>query len=234
MLFRLNPPLRRKWIKQKNNFFSHIDNVSSERGRWNEWVNIVSSFNFLRLKTIKANDEKEERSQILEISSSWIQIRQRECVIFRMPERVGDLRRFFIRQAPNLLVQIMQIDIKTEIEFLLLRNRSVIADIISSSAYERGEDLLCSHTLLIVTEKLFVCFFFFSHRSKDQHRDSSPRGDHENSRQVWFLRDNLADRSLRQWNGSLQGLYESGIRIENYPHRRSKRERIFSLIISGF
>lgn len=60
---------------------------------------------------MKANEKK---SQIQEISSSWIQIRQKECVIFRMPERVGDLRRVFFfssteKKAQNPLVQIMQI-----------------------------------------------------------------------------------------------------------------------------
>lgn len=64
----------------------------------------------------EAYDLKRGEESNLEISSSWIQIRQTECVIFGMPERVRDLRRssyhflFSLFVAWNPLSQVMQIE----------------------------------------------------------------------------------------------------------------------------
>lgn len=88
--------------------------------------------------------------------------------------------------------------------------------------------------LLIATEKI-VCFIIDS--SEDQHRSRSTRGHQENPRQVRLFRDDTSDRRVLRGNGSVQGLYQPRIRIENYPPRRYVNrtpQRSFSLIISDF
>lgn len=78
--------------RRKNNLCSNIDNVWFDGGEWQKCFHF-SSFELIIWKEegrisqayLKGNEDQ-KRSQILEISSSWIQIRQKECVIFRKPE----------------------------------------------------------------------------------------------------------------------------------------------------